>query len=73
MSTQAEIVENLIRLGRAAVRITEVADILLSFKPVWTERLPPRLVRALYQHRLRDTGETLTRDGIVVDTAGIWV
>ncbi len=39
MSTQAEaekMVENVIRLGRAAVRITEAADILLSFKPVWT-------------------------------------
>jgi hypothetical protein len=50
MSTQAEaekIVENVIRLGRAAVRITEAADILLSFKPVWTERLLLRLVRAL--------------------------
>ena len=57
MSTQVpieQIQEDLIRFGRAAVRIVEAADTLLSFKPVWTERLLLRLVRALYQHRLRD-------------------
>ena len=34
--------------------MVEAADVLLSFKPVWPERLLPRLVKALYQHRLRD-------------------
>jgi len=36
------------------VRIVEAADILLSFKPVWTERLLLRMVRALYRHRLQE-------------------
>ncbi len=35
------------------MRIVEAADILLSFEPVWTERLL-RMVRALYRHRVRD-------------------
>jgi hypothetical protein len=57
MSAQTEaekIVENLIRVGRAAVRIVEAADILLSFRPVWTERLQLQMVRALYRRRLRE-------------------
>ena len=46
--TEAEkIVEAVIRAGRAAVRIVEAADTLLSFKPVWTERLLLHMVRAL--------------------------
>jgi len=49
-----EIVEDLTCYGRAAVRITEAADVLLSFEPVWTERLLLRMVAALYRRRVRD-------------------
>ena len=52
--TEAErITQNVILTGRACVRIVEAADVLLDHRPVWTERLLLRLVRALYSHRLR--------------------
>ena len=73
MSTQAEaekIVEDVIRLGRAAVRTTEAADILLTFKPVWTERLLLRMVRALYQHRLRDIVALGHSNAVALDASG---
>ena len=63
MSTQAdENGENLITYGRAVVRIIEAADALLDRRPVWTERLLLRLVRALYSHRLRDLAAVLPSD-----------
>ena len=39
--------QRLITTARAYVRIIEVADLLLSRNPVWTERLLLQLVRAL--------------------------
>ena len=54
MSTKADqLGERVIVTGRAYVRIVEAADVLLDQRPVWTEPLLLRLVRALYSHRLR--------------------
>ena len=48
--------------GRAYVRIVEAADVLLDHRPVWTERLLLRMVRALYSHRLREMVGALPAD-----------
>ncbi len=48
MSTQADqLGERVIVTGRAYVRMIEAADVLLDHRPVWTERVLLRLVRAL--------------------------
>jgi hypothetical protein len=44
----------IITAGRAYVRLIEAADALLGYRPVWTEALLLRLVRALNQRLLRD-------------------
>ena len=47
MSTKADqLGERVIVTGRAYVRMVEAADVLLDRRPVWTERLLLRLVRA---------------------------
>jgi len=48
------VVQNVIALGRAYVRLVESANALLERKPFWTERLLLRMVRALYSRRLRE-------------------
>jgi len=52
-TTPDQLRERMIVTGRAYVRMVEAADVLLDHRPVWTERLLLRLVRALYSHRLR--------------------
>ena len=38
--------------GRAYVRMIEAADVLLDHRPVWTERVLLRLVRALTDEQI---------------------
>jgi hypothetical protein len=42
--------------------MVEAADVLLDHRPVWTEWLLLRLVRALYSHRLRGLVAVLPSD-----------
>ncbi len=44
--------QRVITAGRAALRLAESADIMLSYDPAWTERLLLRMVRSLYCSRL---------------------
>ena len=61
-TTPDQLRERMIVTGRAYVRIVEAADVLLDYRPVWTERLLLRLVRALYSHRLRELVAVLPSD-----------
>ena len=54
--------QHIITFGRACVRLIEAADVLLDYRPVWTEVILLQLVRALYRHRLRSLVATLSPD-----------
>ena len=51
--TPEQVVANAVTLGKLLGQLLKVCDVLLKRNPVWTEQLLPRLVRALYTHRLR--------------------
>ena len=51
--TPEQIQERVICSDKTCVRLVEASEVMLSLEPVWTERLLLRMVKALYQHRLR--------------------
>ncbi len=60
--TSEQRISNVVSTGRAYVRIIEAADLLLSRKPIWTERILLHLVRDLYSQRLRGLVAALPPD-----------